>query len=200
MSLIFSHYLHQFGDSRKRLNHLFGKRERHMIRSVTGDDAKAICDIYNHYVEHTTVTFEEAPVSVEGMAGRIQEIAGAYPWLVLEEGKRVVGYAYASRWKTRASYRYSVESTIYLAGDVTGRGLGKALYTALLAALRSSPAHCVVAGIALPNPASVALHESLGFRKVAHFNEVGRKFDRWIDVGYWELMLGDAEHPAGGGP
>ena len=162
-----------------------------MIRPVTGDDAKAICDIYNHYVENTTVTFEEQAVSVDDMAGRIREITSLYPWLVLEEEGRVVGYAYAARWKTRASYRYSVESTIYLDRGATGRGLGSGLYAALLAILRARPVHCVVAGIALPNPASVALHERLGFRKVAHFNEVGRKYDRWIDVGYWELIIGD---------
>jgi L-amino acid N-acyltransferase YncA len=164
-----------------------------MIRPVTDDDAKAICEIYNHHVENTIVTFEERAVSVEDMAGRIREITGTYPWLVLEEEGRVRGYAYASKWKARSCYRYSAESTIYLAADVTGRGLGKELYTALLVALRSCPVHCVVASIALPNPASIALHERLGFRKVAHLDEVGRKLDRWIDVGYWELIIGGAE-------
>jgi phosphinothricin acetyltransferase len=167
-----------------------------MIRPVTRDDAKSICDIYNHHVENTIVTFEECPVSVDDMQGRISDTTGAYPWLVLEEGGRVIGYAYAGRWKSRCSYRYSAESTIYLAEGFTRRGFGTRLYRALITELRSRPVHCLVAGIALPNPASVALHERMGFGKVAHFNEVGWKFNQWIDVGYWELMIEGAEQAA----
>jgi phosphinothricin acetyltransferase len=167
-----------------------------MIRAVTSDDAAAICAIYSHHIANTIVTFEEHPVTVDDMQGRIREIIGAYPWLVLEQGRQVVGYAYASRWKSRCSYRYAAESTIYLAEGFTGRGLGTHLYRALLEALRSCPAHCVLAGISLPNPASVALHEKLGFEKVAHFKEVGWKLNRWIDVGYWQLILkGSARIP-----
>jgi phosphinothricin acetyltransferase len=106
-----------------------------------------------------------------------------------EQPSAVRGYAYATPWRTRAAYRHSVESSIYLAPDVGGRGLGRRLYQALLAALRPLEVHAVIGGVSLPNPASIALHERMGFRKVAHFSEVGRKFDRWIDVGYWQLML-----------
>lgn len=160
-----------------------------MIRHVEIRDAEVICEIYNHHVRNTIVTFEESPGTVNNMRGRIGEVTSAYPWLVLEEGDRVVGYAYAGRWKSRCSYRYSVESTIYLAEGFTGRGLGTLLYDTLITELHSGPAHCVIAGVALPNAASVALHEKLGFEKVAHYKEVGWKFNQWIDVGYWELIL-----------
>lgn len=162
-----------------------------MIRSVMSEDAPAICDIYNHHVENTIVTFEEQPVRVTEMRERIRKIVDEYPWLVLQQEGRVLGYAYADRWKSRSAYRYSVESTIYLAEEATGRGLGTKLYKALLAELKLQPLHIVLAGIALPNPASVALHERLGFQKVAHLKDVGRKFNQWIDVGYWELVLAD---------
>jgi len=106
-----------------------------------------------------------------------------------EEDGVVTGYAYASAWKTRSAYRFSVESTVYVAADHCGRGIGTRLYRALIAALREQNVHYVTGGIALPNPASVALHERLGFRKNGHFSEVGFKFGRWVDVGYWELIL-----------
>jgi phosphinothricin acetyltransferase len=111
------------------------------------------------------------------------------PWLVAEQDGRLLGYAYATRWRVRPAYRTSVESSVYLGGEAAGRGLGSALYRALLDALRRLDVHMVIGGIAQPNERSVALHEKLGFRKVAHFSEVGRKFGRWIDVGYWELRL-----------
>jgi len=101
----------------------------------------------------------------------------------------VLGYAYASKWKSRCAYRYAVESSIYLAPDATGRGLGTRLYVALIDALRAKSVHTIIGGIALPNPASVALSEKLGFRKIGQFEQVGWKFEKWIDVGYWELIL-----------
>lgn len=166
----------------------FGRREN-MIRSAIVSDAKAICDIYNHYVHNTIITFEEEPVSVAEMQNRIVEVTDSLPWLVLEEQGDVIGFAYASKWKSRCAYRFCVESTVYLAPHLTGRGNGRQLYEALISDLRSRSLHSVVAGIALPNPASVALHEKMGFEKVAHLKEVGWKFDQWIDVGYWELIL-----------
>jgi len=160
-----------------------------MIRSAEPDDASAICSIYNHYVEETTVTFEEQPVLEEEMRSRIADVASSLPWLVSEADGTLTGYAYASPWKSRCSYRFSVESTIYLAPQMARQGLGSQLYGALISDLRNRPIHAVIGAIALPNPASVALHEKLGFEKVAHFREVGWKFDQWIDVGYWELVL-----------
>lgn len=160
-----------------------------MIRPATATDAAPVAAIYNHYIEHTVITFEEEPVSAAAMAERIARTTETYPWLVDEANGEIRGYAYATRWRERCSYRHSTESTVYLAPTQVRRGLGSALYRALLDELRRGDYRCVLGGIALPNPASVALHEKLGFHKVAHLVEVGRKFDRWIDVGYWQLML-----------
>jgi phosphinothricin acetyltransferase len=160
-----------------------------MIRLASRQDAETIAEIYNHYVQHTVITFEEERVLPGEMAERIERVSGSYPWLVVEEEGEVSGYAYATRWRERASYRLSVESTVYLAPQRTGRGLGTMLYTALLDRLREARFHCILGGIALPNAASVALHEKLGFRKVAELKEVGTKLDRWVDVGYWQLIL-----------
>ncbi len=160
------------------------------IRPATPVDAAAICAIYNPYVAATTISFEEDPVADGDMAQRIADVGTAgLPWLVAEEDGRLLGYAYATKWRARPAYRTSVESSVYLDGAAAGRGLGTLLYRALFDALRGLDVHMVIGGIAQPNAASVALHEKLGFRKVAHFSEVGRKFGRWVDVGYWELRL-----------
>jgi phosphinothricin acetyltransferase len=161
------------------------------IRPATALDAAPICAIYNHYVTTTTVSFEEEPVGESEMAQRIADVGAAgLPWLVLEVDGTLAGYAYATKWRVRPAYRYSVESTVYLDKDCTGRGLGRALYGRLLDELRKRELRLVIGGIAQPNAGSVGLHEALGFRKVAHFSEVGMKFGRWVDVGYWELNLG----------
>lgn len=159
------------------------------IRPVTAADAAAICEIYNHYVTTTGISFELEPVSVEQMTQRINDIASRYVWLVYEEQGRVLGYAYASQWKPRLAYRHSVESSVYLAADSGGKGVGALLYGALFAQLKQREVHVIMAGIALPNAASIGLHEKMGFVKVGHFKEVGNKFDQWLDVGYWQLIL-----------
>lgn len=160
------------------------------IRSAELHDAAAIAAIYNHYIDTSTISFEEEPVSAIAMAERIADVQHAgLPWLVVMVDQRVAGYAYATKWRARTAYRHSVESTIYLDHAFAGRGLGMTLYGELLAQLRNGGMHRVIGGIALPNDASVRLHEALGFQKVAHFTEVGRKFGRWVDVGYWELKL-----------
>lgn len=161
-----------------------------MIRTATPQDAAPICAIYNHYVATTTISFEEQPVGVEEMAARIA--ACRLPWLVLEEDGALLGYAYASPWRVRPAYRHAVESSVYVAPAATGRALGPALYRQLIAALRAAGLHTVIGGIAQPNEASVRLHERLGFRKVAHFEQVGFKHGRWIDVAYWQLHLQQA--------
>ena len=161
-----------------------------MLRTATPADAAAIAEIYNHYVLHTIITFEEDAVPTAEMAQRITEVTGVgLPWFVWEEAGRVLGYAYAGKWKSRCAYRYAVESSIYLSKDATGRGLGSKLYAALIDALRAKGIHSIIGGIALPNPASVGISEKLGFQKIGHFKEVGWKFEQWIDVGYWELIL-----------
>jgi len=160
------------------------------IREATASDAAPIAAIYDHYILKTVVTFEEEPVSDAEIARRIEEVrAASLPWLVAEAEGHVLGYAYARPWHARSAYRFSVESTIYLAHDAVGRGVGTELYGALLARLPTRGIHAVLGGIALPNAASVALHEKLGFRKVAELAEVGFKFERWIDVGYWQRLL-----------
>ena len=161
-----------------------------MIRPATQTDSIAIARIYNHYIRNTAITFEEEPVASSEIAGRIGKVLSTpLPYLVAAPGDQVVGYAYASRWHERSAYRFSVETTIYLDPEHLGDGLGTRLYTVLLDQLKDRGLHSAIGGIALPNPASIALHESLGFRKVAHYREVGFKFDRWIDVGYWQRVL-----------
>ena len=159
------------------------------IRPVAASDAAAICAIYNPYVLETVITFEQAPVSEAEMAKRIGEYAALYPWLVAEADAQVVAYAYATRWRTRAAYDQTLESTIYVDKNYTGRGIAKPLYLELLRELKTRDVHAVVGCIALPNVASVALHEKCGFVKVAHFPQVGRKFERWVDVGFWQTTL-----------
>lgn len=161
-----------------------------MIRLATAADAPAIASIYNHYVTETWVTFEEQPVSVTDMAERVADVADAsLPWVIEEQAGAINGYACATKWKGRCAYRFSVETTIYLAPQSLGKGIGTRLYEALLGRLKDGGLHIAIGGVALPNVASVALHEKLGFHKVAHFNEVGFKFGRWIDVAYWQRSL-----------
>ena len=160
-----------------------------VIRRVLPEDAAAVAAIYNRHVLETIVTFEELPVDDATMRERIADIDTSHAWFVAEVDSRVAGYAYASAWRPRSAYRRSVETTVYVADDVLRRGVGTALYEALLPELAQQGFHCAIGGIALPNAGSVALHERMGFAKVAHFREVGWKFGRWIDVGYWQRML-----------
>ena len=160
------------------------------IRDATSDDAGQICTIYNHYINNTVISFEETPVTIEEIQKRISSVqSGNLPWLVYVENNAVIGYAYASKWQQRSAYRYSVECSVYLKQDVVGNGIGSSLYSELFRRLRTLKYHAVIGGIALPNAASVALHEKFGFEKAAHYKETGYKFGQWIDVGYWELLL-----------
>ncbi|HET7552818.1 MAG TPA: arsinothricin resistance N-acetyltransferase ArsN1 family B [Gemmatimonadaceae bacterium] len=160
------------------------------IRAATVADADAVAAIYDHYVTRTIVTFEEEPVPASEMALRIQNTTAlSLPWLIAERQGGVVGYAYARPWRERRAYRFSAEITVYVVPSSTGRGIGSRLYEKLLPLVQDRGIHAVVGVIALPNEASVALHEKFGLSKVAHLREVGFKFDRWIDVGYWERIL-----------
>ncbi|MEM7381100.1 MAG: arsinothricin resistance N-acetyltransferase ArsN1 family B [Bacteroidota bacterium] len=160
-----------------------------MIRTVVRADAQAIAAIYNHYIENDIATFEEQPITADEMEMRISRIVPELPWLVYEESGAVLGYAYASPWNPRSAYRFSVESTVYLKADIKGKGVGSRLYSALLKQLEAQNIRMVIGGISLPNAASQRLHEKFGYEKVAHFREVGYKFGRWIDVGYWQLKI-----------
>jgi phosphinothricin acetyltransferase len=153
-------------------------------------DASGIARIYNHYVLKTIITFEENEVSDPEMGRRIEDVdSSSLPWLVAARASGIVGYAYATKWRVRPAYRFSVEVTVYVDPACGRLGIGSLLDEELLARLRARAVHAVIGGIALPNEASVALHERFGFSKVAHFKEVGFKFNRWIDVGYWQRNL-----------
>jgi len=161
-----------------------------LIRNVRESDIPEIIEIYNPFITKTTVSFEEEPVSAQEMQRRIRQVQDqGLPWYCIEVEDKVAGYAYASRWRERPAYRFTVETTIYLSPTYTGRGIGRSLFSTLLEQVRALGMHQVIAVITLPNPASVSLHEKLGFRKVAHFSEVGYKFNQWLDVGYWQRAL-----------
>ena len=160
-----------------------------MIRSATAADAQAVCAIYNHFILQSTVTFEETAITPDDMAARIGAGSGRLPFLLAELDGAVAGYAYAAPWKTRSAYRHTVESSVYVAPGFAGLGLGSRLYQALLQDLRERDVHAVLAGIVLPNSASIGLHEAFGFAKVGQMREVGRKFGQWVDVGYWQLIF-----------
>jgi len=162
-----------------------------IIRNVVPDDAQMLADIYNYYILNTIITFEEAPVTANEMKKRISDPTLKFPWIVYEMENQVLGFAYASEWKSRCAYKHSAEVTIYLKHEETGKGIGSDLYTELFKRLKPFNLHALIGGIALPNEASVAIHEKLGFEKVAQFKEVGFKFGKWIDVGYWELIIKD---------
>lgn len=160
------------------------------IRTVTLNDATAIADIYNPYILNTVITFEETPVTPEEISARISSVLNlGLPYLVAEQDNKIIGYAYAGLWRTRSAYRHTVETSIYMDQQQTGKGIGLPLYKALLERIKELDIHVVLGGITLPNPVSVGLHEKLGFKKVAHFTEVGYKFGQWLDVGFWQLNL-----------
>ena len=163
------------------------------IRRATPADAAAVADIYNWYVANTTITFEVEPVPASEMAERIEAALAAHDWLLLERAGERLGYAYAVPYHARAAYRFTAESTIYLRHGLEGQGLGTRLYAELVRRSFARGYRQLIGGIALPNEPSVRLHEKLGFVKVSHLARVGFKFERWIDVGHWQL-----ESPAAG--
>lgn len=163
--------------------------EKYTIRNAVVSDANSICQIYNHYVLNTTVTFETSAVATDEMEKRIMDISSVYPYLVCEYEGNVIGYCYVSSWKNRCAYNSTAESLVYLHKDFTGQGIGSKLYEALFKKLDKGSLHAIIAGVAQPNEASARLHERFGFEKVAHFKQTGRKFNQWIDVAYWEIIL-----------
>ena len=159
-------------------------------------DAAACAAIYAPHVEGSAVSFEEWAPSAEGMAARIERVAATHAWLVAEREGRVVGYAYATAYNERPAYRWSTSVSVYVAGESRGQGAGRALYQALFERLRERGFRMACAGITLPNPPSVALHESLGFEQSGLNREIGWKHGAWRDVGWWQLEL----TPAGDEP
>jgi phosphinothricin acetyltransferase len=160
------------------------------IRLATADDAAAIANIYAPYVTDSPVSFElEAPSEAE-MRGRIAAGGALYPWLVACGASGAVeGYASASAFRTRPAYRFTVETSVYLAPDATGRGVGRMLYRRLLGTIEAQGFAQAVGAVTLPNPASVALHEALGFSHAGTYRDVGYKFGKWHSVGLWQRAL-----------
>jgi L-amino acid N-acyltransferase YncA len=168
-----------------------------VIRVASAADAAAILAIYAPNVIDSIVSFELAPPSVDEMANRIAATLPTHPWLVWEADGVVAGYAYASRHRERLAYQWSADVSCYVRADARGRGIGKALYGALLGALRGQGFVNAYAGIALPNAASVRLHESVGFAPIGVYPAVGFKQGAWRDVGWWHCRVGElASQPA----
>ena len=164
------------------------------IRPFAPGDEHAICEVYNHFISHTVVTFEEVPLRPEQMRERIDAYRRTHPWLVCEapsdNGLQLVGYSYASAYHARAAFRHTAEVTVYVRHGFERRGIGRALYGPLMAQLQAQGCHALIAAIALPNAGSVGLHESLGFTPVGQMREVGHKFGHWVDLGHWQKTLG----------
>jgi L-amino acid N-acyltransferase YncA len=159
------------------------------LRLARPEDAPAIAEIYRPYVTDTVITFEVDPPSGADFAERMHGIRELSPWLVCEVGGSVAGYAYAGKHHERAAYQWALNAAVYLGAQHHRRGLGRALYTALFELLRLQGFCSVHGGITLPNAASVGLHESMGFRRVALYPAIGYKLGAWYDVGWWQLEL-----------
>ncbi|MBP0904557.1 GNAT family N-acetyltransferase [Mariniflexile gromovii] len=160
-----------------------------MIRPVTIEDAQQLVDIYNYYVINSIVTLDLVPFSKGDFEVKIEEISTKFPFIVYEVDNEIVGYAYANTFRTKPAYKNTVELTVYIKHSQLGKQLGKKLYSELLLLLKNKNFHVVIGGLTLPNDASVKLHENFGFEKVAHFKEVGYKFEKWHDVGFWQLTF-----------
>jgi len=163
-----------------------------LVRAALLKDAPAIAEIYAPIVRDTSISFEIDPPDAELMAERIRGGSATHPWLVAELDGMVVGYAYASRFRDRPAYRWSVEVSAYVSESMRGRGIGRSLHQALLEILQRQGFRSAFAGIALPNPASVAMHEAVGFTLLGVYREVGFKHGRWHDVGWWRRGLSEA--------
>jgi len=163
------------------------------VRDASAADAAVCAAIYAPYVTDTAITFETEPPSAAEMAERIETAASSYAWLVLEHDGRVVGYAYGSRFQARPAYRWACEVSVYLELGRRRTGGGRALYQALLARLAARGYRIALAGMTLPNEASVGLHEALGFEPVGSYRRIGYKLGRWHDVAWMQRWLADAD-------
>lgn len=160
-----------------------------MIRNATIQDSKKICEIYNYYIENSIVTFEEEKITAAEIENRMKTIQEKFFWIVYEEENEIKGYAYITSFKGRSAYNKSVECSIYVDNNELGKGIGTALFMELLNRVKALNLHVLLSCITIPNEKSEILHNKFGFEKVAHFKEVGYKFERWIDVSYWQLIL-----------
>jgi len=163
-----------------------------VLRIARPGDAAEIAAIYAPYVRDTVISFEINPPDTHEMLRRITSTLATHPWLVAERDGRVVGYACASPHRAREAYRWSCDVAVYLSPDAQGKGLGSRLYTELLRMLTAQGFRSAYGGIALPNAASVALHEKMGFRHLGTYSKVGFKLGQWHDVGWWQCILSTA--------
>ena len=166
------------------------------IRAAGVRDASALAAIYAPNVLNAAISFEETPPDAAEFARRIEAVTRTHPWLVAEDAGTVAGYAYASAHRERAAYRWAVDTSAYVDERYRGRGVGRALYLALFESLRRLGYLRAFAGVALPNAASEALHEAVGFREIGTYRAVGFKFGRWHDVRWYGLTLGESEAPS----
>jgi phosphinothricin acetyltransferase len=167
-----------------------------VIRLATTADAEQVRAIYGPVVRDTAISFEVEPPTVEEMGRRIQTTLERFPWLVCESNGQVQGYAYAGPHRARAAYQWSLEVTVYVHADHRRLGVGRAVYSSLFKLLALQGFYNAYAGITLPNPPSVGLHESIGFQPFATYREVGYKMGAWHDVGWWEIALQERETPS----
>jgi len=167
------------------------------IRFAEPEDAAEMLAIYGPIVTGTAISFELEPPTLDEMRARVESTLPWFPWLVATGDGALAGYAYASRHRARPAYQWAVDVSVYVAPAARGRGVARTLYRALFDVLRELGYFTALAGIALPNAASVALHESLGFAPVGVYRRIGYKLGAWHDVGWWELALCEPEAPAG---
>jgi phosphinothricin acetyltransferase len=160
-----------------------------MIRTVNTNDAERIAEIYNYYVEHTDVTFDEKPVTVEEIRQKIADVCAKYPYFVYEKNSRLIGYAYINAWRPYPAYGVTAETSIYIDPKHAGKGFGTNLYETLIEKSREINIHSLIAVLSVPNDSSRKLHDKLGFRQAGCFRETGFKFNRLIDVEFWQKIL-----------
>lgn len=160
-----------------------------LIRPAEINDAQSILDIYSPYIRQTVITFETEVPTLSEFSKRVETILQNYPYLVCETSGKIVGYAYASRHRERAAYRYSTDLSIYVDMAYRHQGIGKRLYAELFKALESYPYYTAYASITLPNESSVGLHKAFGFQKIGVYHNVGYKAGKWLDVGWFEKPL-----------
>jgi phosphinothricin acetyltransferase len=161
-----------------------------MLRDVKMSDVDRITEIYNYYIEHTVVTFDEEKVPVEEIERKIKSILEKhYPFIVYEEKGQLIGYAYLSNWRPQSAYFVSLETSVYLDARFTGKGIGSILYQALIEKAKTMNIHSLIAVLAVPNEASQALHKKFGFHLAGTFKNVGYKFKRLIDVEFWQYGI-----------
>lgn len=161
-----------------------------MIREVQLSDAGRIAEIYNYYIDNTTITFEKTRITGREITDRIIAIQKkGFPYIICEKDNKLIGFAYLNNWRSRAAYDITLETSIYVDHHYLGSGLGEALYRELIRQAKNLDIHSLIGGISLPNLPSQNLHKKLGFQLVGNFKESGTKFDKLIDVEFWQLML-----------